>query len=135
LHPYVVAVQTGQPFLFRNDSSFQENLHFTSHRNREWNFGLPANASLAKRFDHSEEFIRIKGDMHPWFFGYLCVVDHPFFAVTGADGKFQLPDGLPDGTYTLEAKHLKAGSAKKEIVIRNGSAEPVEFMFTVPPKQ
>src|SRR5690349_17899282 len=85
-HPYVVAVQTGQPFLFRNDSPFQENLHFTSRMNHEWNFGLPANTSLAKTFDHAEEFFRIKGDAHPWFFGYLCVVDHPFFAVTGADG-------------------------------------------------
>jgi hypothetical protein len=129
LHPYIVAVQTGQPFLFRNDSPFQENLHFTGRKNRGWNFALRANTTHAKTFDQPEDFIRIKGDVHPWFFGYLCVVDHPFFTVTGADGRFQLPDGLPDGTYSLEARHLKTGSIKKEIVIRNGRTDPVEFRF------
>ena len=87
----------------------------------------------ARRFDTAEDFIRVKGDAHPWFFGYVCVVDHPFFAVTGADGRFQFPDGLPDGTFLIEAKHLKAGSVKQEIVVRYGRAAPLQFELHVPP--
>jgi hypothetical protein len=128
LHPYVVAARTGQAIQFQNNSSFLENLHFTPRLNGERNYALgPKNTSLSTSFDLAEDFIRIKGDAHPWFFGYVCVVDHPYFAVTGADGKFQLPDGLPDGEYTLEARHLKAGSVKKEIIVRNGIAEPIEL--------
>ena len=132
--PYVVAVQTGQRLVFRNDSPFQENIHFTGRLNKEWNFGLRAHSRLERIFDTGEDFIRIKGDVHPWFFGYVCVVDHPFFAVTGPDGRFEFPDGLPNGTYGIEAKHLKAGSVRKEIVVRNGRVDPLEFVLDVPPR-
>ena len=132
--PYVVAVQTGQRLVFRNNSAFQENIHFTGKLNKEWNFGLRAHSRLERRFDTAEDFIRIKGDVHPWFFGYVCVVNHPFFAVTGVDGRFQFPDGLPDGTYVIEAKHLKAGSVRKEIVVRNGRTDSLEFALDVPPR-
>jgi len=135
LEPYVVAVRTGQPVLFRNDSRFQENLHFDARANRARNIGFPSGATYTATFDQAEDFIRIKGDMHPWFFGYVCVVDHPFFAVTGLDGKFQLPDGLYDGQYVLEAKHLKAGAAKMEITVRNGRTDPVEFRLEVPARK
>ena len=132
--PYVAAVQTGQPFRFQNDSSFQENLHFTSRLNREGNYALPSGAAHNRVFDTPEDFIRIKGDAHPWFFGYISVVGHPFFAVTGTDGKFKLPDGLPDGRYIVEAKHLKAGSAKVEVLVQNGRAAPIEFFLNVAAK-
>ncbi len=133
IQPYVVAVQTGQTIRFHNNSSFLENLHFTPKLNRERNFALGLKrTSLATTFDLPEDFIPIKGDAHPWFFGYVCVVDHPFFAVTGADGRFQFPNGLPDGSYTLEALHLKAGSAKKEIVVRAGRNDPIAFALEVP---
>jgi hypothetical protein len=130
----VVAVQTGQRLLFRNDSPFQENIHCTSRLNKEWNLGLPGHSTLERRFDTAEDFIRIKGDVHPWFFGYVCVVDHPCFTVTGADGRFRLPDGLPNGTYTIEAKHLKAGPVRKEIVVREGRVDLLEFELRVPPR-
>lgn len=132
--PYVAAVQTGQPFRFQNDSTFQENLHFTSKLNQEGNYALPSGATHNRVFDTPEDFIRIKGDTHPWFFGYVCVVGHPFFAVTGPNGKFKLPDGLPDGRYIVEAKHLKAGSAKTEVLVQNGRAPLLELTLNVPVK-
>ena len=39
---------------------------------------------------------------------YANVVPHPFFAVTGADGSFEIK-GLPPGTYTVEAWHETLG--------------------------
>lgn len=132
VQPYVLAARAGQPVSFENDSSMMENFHFTPKLNHERNFaGLRGQRQIVT-FDTPEDFIRFKGDVHPWFFGYVCVIDHPFFAVTGPDGTFSLPAGLPDGTYTLEASHLKAGSQKKEITVRQGHADPVEFAFTVP---
>lgn len=134
IQPHVIAVQTRQPVLFRNDGPFMENLHFTPRLNPGRNFALMADSSLNVSFDQPEEFIRVKGDVHPWFFGYVCVVDHPFFAVTGADGTFRLPDGLPDATYTLEATHLKAGKARHQINVRDGRAARIEIQLSVPQK-
>lgn len=132
VEPYILAARAGQPVSFENDSSMMENFHFTPKLNSERNLaGLPGRPHIVT-FDTPEDFIRFKGDVHPWFFGYVCVVGHPCFAVTGPDGTFSLPAGLPDGTYTLAASHLKAGSQKKQITVRGGRAAPVEFTFTVP---
>ena len=40
------------------------------------------------------------------------MVNHPFFAVTGADGTFSLP-GLPPGTYTVEVWHEAGGTQSR----------------------
>lgn len=47
---------------------------------------------------------RRKGTIHPWMKAYLGVFEHPYFALSGADGRFTLKD-LPPGEYTIEAWH------------------------------
>jgi hypothetical protein len=47
-------------------------------------------------------------DVHPWERAFLVVTDHPFFAVSGADGRFVIPD-VPEGGYMLEAWHARYG--------------------------
>jgi hypothetical protein len=52
--------------------------------------------------------------------GWIYVVDNPYFAITGADGKFSIPD-VPPGTYKLVAVQPFTG--------------PVEVPVTVAEKQ
>ena len=35
-------------------------------------------------------------DIHPWMHGHVMIFDHPFFAVTGPDGSFEIK-GVPAG--------------------------------------
>ena len=51
--------------------------------------------TTTKVFEKPELFIKVKCDVHPWMFAYICVVDHPWFAVTDQKGNFTLPPGLP----------------------------------------
>src|SRR5204863_3231906 len=69
--------------------------------------------------------------MRPMF-AYVGVVEHPFFAVTGADGTFRLPPDLPPGTYGLEAVHPKAGTAMQEITVTGSDRKTVDFTLRVP---
>jgi hypothetical protein len=39
-------------------------------------------------------------DIHNWMKAYIMVFDHPFFAVTGADGSFEIK-GVPAGDQNL----------------------------------
>ena len=61
---------------------------------------------------------------------FLGIVDHPFYAVTGADGAFSL-NGLPPGTYTVEAVHEKLGRQIQTITIGEKETKDVSFSFKI----
>ena len=44
--------------------------------------------------------IKVTCNIHPWMNAWVGVFDHPYFAVTDADGKFQIPLA-PAGNYRL----------------------------------
>ena len=69
---------------------------------------------------------------HPWMHAYAVVQDHPFFAVTGDDGTFEIK-GLAVGTYTLEAWHPTLGIRTLEIKIGKGARGNVSARFSYKP--
>jgi hypothetical protein len=75
--------------------------------------------TVSRTFTAPEVAVRFKCDLHPWNFAYVGVFTHPFFAVTGEDGRFTIPN-VPPGRYTLEIFHPKTGKSAKEIVVSNG---------------
>jgi len=58
--------------------------------------------------------------------GWIGVVDHPFFAVTGPEGKFTLK-GLPPGKYTIEVWQERCAPASREIEIGGQDPPAMEF--------
>jgi hypothetical protein len=131
--PYVMGVQTGQKFLVRNDDSTLHNFHITARVNRERNIALAFKGQTSGIFlDKPEVLVRVKCDVHPWMFAYIGAVSHPFYAVSDTNGVFKLPPGLPEGNYTLAAYHQKAGELTKEITVRQGEKQHLDFQFTVP---
>ena len=75
--------------------------------------------------DHALEVpgqIEIRCDQHPWTRGYIAVFDHPYFAVTTANGDFEL-DSVPPGKYTLKVWHERLGTTSREVnVVGGGTA-------------
>jgi len=59
---------------------------------------------------------------------YVAVFNHPYFAVTGKDGSFELPN-LPPGTYTIKAWHEKLGTATQQVTIGANETKRVDFLF------
>jgi hypothetical protein len=60
--------------------------------------------------------------------GYVAVSPHPFAAVTGSDGKFQL-SGVPPGHHTLTAWHELGGERTAEVVVVAGRTAEVRFSY------
>jgi hypothetical protein len=59
---------------------------------------------------------------------YIGVLDHPFYAVSGADGTFKI-NNLPAGTYTIEAWHESLGSQTTSVTVAEGGAATADFAF------
>jgi hypothetical protein len=126
--PRVAGVQVNQPIQFANDDPTLHNIHgFLS--NDQFNFSLFSKGSTNDRKIRSPEvMVKLKCDIHPWMIGYVGVLPHPFFAVTGETGTFEFK-GLPPGDYVLEAWHEKyEPQTRKAKVDPKGSIE-VEFTY------
>jgi plastocyanin len=126
--PHVLAVRANQPLHVVNDDPTSHNIHPTPANNREWNKAEPPGSSVDEAFAREEIAIPVKCNLHPWMHGYIAVFKHPYFAVTGKDGSFDLT-GLPPGTYTLKAWHEKLGMSTQTITIAANETKEISFVF------
>lgn len=129
--PHVLGLQVGQTLEIRNSDSTLHNMHAIPESNREFNKALNLQGlNHTHTFSTAEVMIPFKCDVHRWMRSYVGVLDHPFFAVTGADGAFRLA-GLPPGTYTVEAWHEKLGRQTQSVTIGASEAKDVSFTFKI----
>jgi len=128
--PHVFGVQVGQPIEILNSDATLHNIHAWPQANAEFNKGQALQGMKDTHvFSTREVMVPFKCDVHRWMNSFVGVVDHPFFAVTGADGSFQLK-GLPPGTYTLEAWHEKFGTKTASVTIGAKESKDVAFTFS-----
>ena len=126
--PQILAIQTGQKLVVKNSDPVVHNVHTQPTANPESNqVQMPGGADLNFTFDKPEMFLKFQCDVHPWMFAWVSVFDHPYFAVSGADGKFTIKN-VPAGKYTIEATHRKLGTQTAEIEVKDGGATQ-DFVF------
>ena len=99
--PYAVAIHKDQTLLFKSSDLVPHNVHYFAFANGDANQMLAPNGVMPKKFAAAEKRpCKLVCDIHPWMTGYFMVFDHPFFAVTGPDGSFEIT-GVPAGTQNL----------------------------------
>lgn len=115
--PRVLGIQVGQTLKVINADPVSHNIHPLAQVNREWNQNQPPGAeAFTRKFTQPEVMIRVKCNIHSWMHAWVGVVAHPYFAVTGADGTFQLRN-VPPGTYTLETWQEELGKQEQQITL------------------
>ena len=128
--PHVSGIMVGQTLVIRNSDPTLHNVHAMAKKNEEFNQGQPfQDMEIEKTFDTPEVMVPFKCDVHPWMSSYLGVLDHPFFAVTGADGSFSI-DGLPAGSYEVEAWHEELGARTLTVEVAADGSAQAEFDFS-----
>ena len=125
--PSILAIQTGQKLLVKNSDPVLHNVHTrpTVDGNKEANPAqMPNGPDLTFTFAKPEMFLKFQCDVHPWMFAWVSVFDHPYFAVSGKDGKYTIKN-VPDGKYTLAVYHRKAAPVASpvtaEIEVKGGN--------------
>lgn len=125
---HVIGVQVGQDIVIRNSDGILHNIHPMPTNNRPFNIGQPVEMETTRQFSTSEIMIPVECDVHDWMLGYIGVVDHPFFAVTGSDGSFEI-SGLPAGDYVIEAWHELYGTQTLSVSVPEDGTEQIEFTY------
>lgn len=124
----VLAFQVEQEVKITNSDPLTHNIHPMPVTNREWNkVQIKGSPPLSSSFD-KPEFIPVKCNIHHWMRAYLAVMGTGYFAVTGEDGLFTLPD-LPPGKYTVTAWHETYGTRNQEITVVDGQHITVDFVY------
>ena len=127
--PHVLGAQVGQSVEIVNSDPTLHNVHAVPATNQEFNTGQPLpGMKHTHRFSTREVMVPFKCDVHPWMRAYIGVLAHPYFAVTGADGSFNLK-GLPPGTYTIEAWHETLGMQTQTVTIGERETKDITFSF------
>ncbi len=129
----VLAFQVGQEVKITNSDPLTHNIHPMPVTNREWNkVQLKGSPPLSSSFDRPE-FIPVKCNIHHWMRAYFAVMGTGYFAVTGEDGLFTLPD-LPPGKYTVTSWHETYGTRNQEITVLDGQQTTVDFVYNAKAK-
>jgi plastocyanin len=129
--PRVLGIQVGQPLDIVNSDETLHNVHAMPMANREFNRGQALQGlKSTTTFTAPEVMVPFKCDVHRWMNAWVGVLEHPFYAVSGKAGAFAL-DGLPPGTYTIEAWHEKLGTQTQQVTIGARESTNITFVFKV----
>jgi plastocyanin len=126
--PHVLGIRVGQPLQVVNGDSTMHNVHGLPKANQEFNFSQPVPMTSTVTFTTKEVMIPFKCDVHSWMHSYIGVLDHPYFAVTGSGGTFDLRT-VPAGTYTIEAWHEKLGTQTQSVSLGEKETKDITFTF------
>ena len=127
--PRVLGIQTGQILRITNSDPVTHNVHPVAQVNREWNHSQGAGDDpLERKFLRPEVMIPVKCNIHSWMHAYIGAVAHPYFAVTGADGTFEIRN-VPPGDYVIEAWQEKMGTSQQKVTVSPRAEIDASFTF------
>jgi hypothetical protein len=127
--PRMVVIMAGQPLKISNSDHTSHNVHPLPRINREFNIMQPRMGDeINKMFDKPELMIPTGCAAHPWMLGYISVLAHPFFFVTGEDGRFEIK-GLPDGEYEIEAVHSKLKGLTGRVTVKGAAPAKLDLTY------
>lgn len=128
-HPHVLGVQVDQPITIRNSDAVLHNIHPEPSNSRPFNVSQPNEGMETERsFSAPEIMVPVGCDVHGWMRAYIGVVEHPYFAVSGEDGSFEIAN-LPPGDYVVEAWHELYGTQTMEVTVGESETVAVEFTY------
>jgi plastocyanin len=131
--PHVIALMRGGSVEFRNSDMTMHTVHTIPATPNARQLDIaegPRGAPQAVTFKDPEIMMPVRCDPHPWMDAFINVADTPFYAVTDADGHFEIK-GLPAGRYELAAVHEKLGEQTMSVTVKPQESQTADFKYTM----
>ncbi len=125
-HPHVLTVVAGTTVDFLNSDALLHNVFAPDACADRFNLGTWPQGQKKSFTFKKACFASLLCRVHPEMEGFVAVLPTPYFAVTGADGSFQIKD-VPDGSYTVKVWHSKLKAAQKSVSVKG----PTEASFEI----
>ncbi|HTB57556.1 MAG TPA: TonB-dependent receptor [Polyangia bacterium] len=133
--PHVQAVTVGTSLTLVNSDRVLHNIHGSTGPVQTFNVAMPIKDQRLPTKLTRPGLVRLQCDAgHTWMNAWLYVFEHPYFAVTGADGRFELKD-VPAGHYTVELWHEPADgkgagvTSTVEVDVKDGAPAKADAVF------
>lgn len=137
----VTCARVGDTIVVKNPSPVAHNFFWSSTNNGDHNPTLAAKTDwkMPKALVKESPPISYKCSIHPWMSGYVRIFDHPYYAVTDDDGKFEIKNA-PAGKFRIVFWHENGvkggrdGRFGEAIEIKGPTLEMKPTEFDVSPK-
>ena len=117
--PRVIGARVGQTLKIVNQDTTLHNLHSLSAKNA-FNVTQPQSGMVFTfALKAADVMMRLTCDVHSWMHGYIGVVAHPYFAVSGGDGAFTIAN-VPAGRHTIRMWHERFGEMTRTVTVTGG---------------
>lgn len=117
--PHALLAQVGQAINVVNSDAAAHNTNIGFVRNKIFNQTINANDAIGVMIEPEKKEnqpIKTVCDFHAWMDCYVFVVDHPFAALTDANGNFEIK-GLPPGKHKFRVWHESAEFLETSLTI------------------
>lgn len=136
--PHVLVARVCDTLEVKNSAKIVHNFFWVSDQNGNANVNLAAGAKHTFQNPLAAESapIQFRCTIHPWMNGYVRVFDHPYYAVTDDEGRFEIKNA-PAGAYRIVYWHENSGFKGKaagrfgdQVRIAGGAANTLEMKPT-----
>ncbi len=125
--PHVLPVLVGTTVSFPNSDVVRHNV-FSPSKIKRFNLGTyPMGVTKSVTFDKPGT-VALLCHVHPEMSAYILVLETPYFALTGKDGKYRL-EGVPAGKHRLCAWHEKLGTRSQDIEVGGDGSIAADFQL------
>lgn len=128
--PYVIPVKVGTAVYFPNHDQIRHHVYSFSETKKfeiPLYIGTPSDPVV---FDKPGVVV-LGCNIHDWMSAYVFILETPFYAVTGEDGKARI-DNLPSGEYDVQVWHPGMKTKPQSIRRRIATGEsPEDAVFII----
>ncbi len=129
--PHVIAAPVGATLEIVNSDAILHNVHATEGSTRVFNYAMPIKGQVIPKVLKTPGLLKIICDVHSWMHAYVEVLPTRAFAVTDAEGNYQIDD-LPPGKYTVKLWQERLGERVEHVEVLAGAATKLDI--ALPPR-